>query len=68
VVWQLAAAKQPIQIDIGPARALTLMSFDALIFVSRVERHSPVICPSGRSLMGLSSLFFRIFRKIFVPI
>ena len=28
----------------------------------------PLICPSGGLSTGLSSLFFRIFRKIFVPI
>jgi len=29
--------------------------------------YSRVICPSGGLLTGLSSLFFRIFRKILVP-
>jgi hypothetical protein len=30
-------------------------------------RPAQVICPSGGLLTGLSSLLFRIFRKIFVP-
>jgi hypothetical protein len=31
------------------------------------EKPAQVICPSGGLLTGLSSLLFRIFRKIFVP-
>src|SRR5712691_1478845 len=33
---------------------------------ARVERLGLVICPTGGLSTGLSSLFFRIFRKIFV--
>jgi len=32
-----------------------------------IRAYSRVICPSGGLLTGLSSLFFRIFRKILVP-
>ena len=33
----------------------------------RAQEAAQVICPSGCFLTGLSSLFFRIFRNIFVP-
>src|SRR5882672_3947083 len=45
-------------------RALPL---DALIFASRIERHSLVICPSGSLLTGLSSLISDFPKNISVP-
>ncbi|HEY6754696.1 MAG TPA: hypothetical protein VI077_08265, partial [Pseudolabrys sp.] len=41
--------------------------FDALIFASRVERLSLLICPSGGFLTGLSSLISDFPKNISVP-